>query len=110
ISSAFALYFLAKLTRQHVKVVLSGDGGDEVFAGYVWRHADFPPVAGIAPLFGNKFGTSLRTVARSLLRRSGSARDDRYLRSFACFQREDFPALLRPDAAAPVLRGLEDSI
>ncbi|HEV8454213.1 MAG TPA: asparagine synthase (glutamine-hydrolyzing), partial [Gemmatimonadales bacterium] len=40
ISSALPLYFLAQLARQHVKVVLTGDGGDEVFAGYTWRHVD----------------------------------------------------------------------
>jgi asparagine synthase (glutamine-hydrolysing) len=33
-SSALPTYYLARETRQHVKVALSGDGGDELFAGY----------------------------------------------------------------------------
>ncbi len=33
-ASAFPLFHLAKLAREHVKVVLSGDGPDEIFAGY----------------------------------------------------------------------------
>jgi asparagine synthase (glutamine-hydrolysing) len=33
-SSAVPTYHVARLTREHVKVVVNGDGGDECFAGY----------------------------------------------------------------------------
>ncbi len=34
--SCVPLYFLARLAKEHVTVVLSGEGADEIYAGYEW--------------------------------------------------------------------------
>ena len=36
VSSIFPTFLLMQTVSKHVKVALSGDGGDEVFAGYIW--------------------------------------------------------------------------
>ena len=38
--SEIPLYFLAKNARKYVKVVLSGEGADELFGGYPWYHRE----------------------------------------------------------------------
>ncbi|MFN3348152.1 asparagine synthase (glutamine-hydrolyzing) [Pseudorhodoplanes sp.] len=69
-SSQLPTYLVSQATRKHVTVALSGDGGDELFAGYpkyawldrVWRTAGKLP----APVRGMIGGTLSRTPEAAL--------------------------------------------
>ncbi len=63
--SSVALYFVSQLASEHVKVVLTGEGSDEMLAGYGrYRQDDVESCAGVASY--NKLTPS---VARDTIRK-----------------------------------------
>lgn len=81
-SSALAVSILSQRTRQHVTVALSGDGADELFAGYNKHRAEFMVQNGGLKNFVARVGKPLWSML-SASRNSKMGNRVRQLRRFA---------------------------
>lgn len=100
--SSVPLYFLAQLAREHVTVVLSGEGADEIFGGYPW-YQNSPAIDAYEKVpFGIRKGLS--KVAKALPKnkltnfmvKGGQPVEEKFIGEAKVFDEEDALALLKP--------------
>jgi asparagine synthase (glutamine-hydrolysing) len=114
--SSVPLYFVSKLAADHVKVVLTGEGSDELLAGYdKYRKTIYNLALGRA--YHRGLPASLRQAVKGLIeRQSGTSRlrqkltrtflclkpelDQIYFDNFAVFSRAAQPSLFSADTLA----------
>jgi asparagine synthase (glutamine-hydrolysing) len=115
--SSVPLWFLTRLAREHVTVVLSGEGADEIFAGYEWyddtpaqrRYKKLPaPLRGAAASVAKKMPYF---KGREMIIRSSGRPEDYFVGQAMVFTDGEAEALLTPEYKGSVtVRDLTDSI
>lgn len=106
--SCIALYFVSKLASEHVKVVLSGEGADELFGGYTVYNE--PRVFRLyQKIFNQKARTFLanlvkkipfRFKGRSFIIRGENTVENKFIGNAFMFSEEDKKKILKNSALA----------
>lgn len=107
--AAIALYFVSQLASQHVKVVMSGEGADELFGGY--RIYQEP----MTLTFYDKLPFSLRRIVSKIcehlpqkhginyLVRRGKTIEERYIGNANIFSKKERDVILKSEIAKNAL-------
>ncbi|OUP07559.1 asparagine synthase (glutamine-hydrolyzing) [Collinsella sp. An2] len=104
--SSVPLWFLAKLAREQVTVVLSGEGADELFAGYAW-YEDVPSIArykrlvprGIRRALGNFVADKHYFKGRNFLLKGAEMPEKWFVGQAYVYRTDEADDVLKPEYA-----------